>query len=246
MDFPPSTAESISLIASSSGSNVITPGGSSQIGSYIDVRRWASYYLEVNATTTSNPATGYNAIEVSPGWAALANGGSSTYVDDFEFWADNQTGPVLALGPLLAQDVMHGPFMTLQFFNNGADSVSVTWRLTGTTRSVGQPYVRQFTGVDGILLNTSTMHVNASSSVSVAAPFTYGRCYQKLVNKNTGSLDFNIVYGSQGVSDIVTVAPNTTDRREMILPKRAFKYIVSAGATASDFNIVLLTQFDKV
>lgn len=245
MDFSPDGSEQLTVIASSSGSNIIASTGQ-QVGQIIDVRQWSSYYLVVSATT-SGTATGYNPIRVDFFWAGAPNGANLTYADLAEFWADNISGLPISLGAFLAEDVMHGPYMQINFTNNGGNPVSVQWRLMGTTRPLPGPYFRQQNSVDGILSPTfQTFNINAGATVPNPMGYGHGRAALRMF-AGGGALTFTIFTGSfSGNFDQFSVAAGANQRNEFVLPKRALSInVTNANAGVCQYANILTTLYDK-
>lgn len=228
-----------------------------------DVRQFGSYYLEIDAVTTSNPATGFNPTQVTLNWFTDANQTVLMHQDTYEFWADNQTGAniIFSLGSVFLQDVMHGPYMQMVFRNNALnDSVKVTWVLKGTTRtlslSVRQQDLGGFTGngIDGILIDTTSNLIAGARSLPLV--LTYGQTAMVFIN-NPGANPMSVfmcfgTIGSFGptrdqdfIAQVNAVsAIGRPTPVQLIFPKRAGLLKVF-GTGTDQFAVRVITQFNK-
>lgn len=245
--------EIVTLIAKSSGSNII-PGGEVTTGLIIDVRQWASYYLSLDATVSTLPATDYNQIQVALFWTADALGATRLSADSFSFWADALTGKFVSLSTVFAEDVMHGPFMRINILNNGTNDVDVQWRLLGTTRVLPGPYLRQGSFPDGIVLDVQIDSMVAGVA-DVPLPLAYGPMELVITNNGGNPEQFTLNFepnlgtgpGFPGYLGQVAVGGSlgVNPRLVVIAPKRGGILHV-AGVGGDQFSIRAITDIDKV
>lgn len=217
----------------------------------VDVRQYASYYIKVYATTLGS-ATGWNTGQLALSWYSSASkiNGTLLYQDAHTWFADSPGGGFfVAQGLLETQDTMHGPYMDIQFSNQSTtDALQVTYIVQFTTRTIPGPYTRQQSnGLQGIILNTGTVAIGAGATIRNIAGYDYGRTWLKMTAFNPSGLDFIFTYGDTTNVDTITLAANTTDRREIVIPKKALAIDVHNGTgTGGSYALLAITQFDKV
>lgn len=217
-----------------------------------DMRLFGSFYLELFALTSTSPATGINPVQIMMNWYNSATQQTVMFQDTYEWWADNQTGPINTIGNVMIQDAVHGPYMGFQLFNNAAaDSVRVSYVLKGTTRtglplSVRQQFGGSFfgNGIDGTIVNQSAT-VAASGSATIPCPLTYGRVMLHAGNTGANLLNFNRFMGSEGLVEAFSVASGAGKDEELIFQKRAALFTIVAPGAGSTGNVYIVTQFDK-
>jgi hypothetical protein len=233
------------ILALDSGNNVVVGPGASIFSTRIDVRQWASYYLTVEAST-QGVGTAFNPVSIILTWD---DGTQQNYNDFAQFWVDNTVGQfALSLGNVYMQDSNHGPNLQLLFINNAvADSVSISWTLTGTTRQLAQPYGVQKNGQDGSLNPKGNGQQTLANNTTVRQPMNYARGRVWLRLNPTVPMTFTLNDGDQGFFDLVAVAANGVYRAEYILPRRALAIdITNTSGGSGQYNIMALTQYDKV
>lgn len=237
--------EVVSIIAQSSGPNTIASGNTS-VGNVIDVRPYASYDLIVNATTIG-ASTGYNPIEIDLFWTTDQGAQNLMYFDFAEFFADSVSGAfVISLGAIAMQDIMHGPYMRVNFTNNSAaDTVSVLWKLVGSTRVISEPYAVQQSGADAFLHGLNLINIGANAVISNPLAYSRGRGWIRFSTVGQ-PMTFNFQAGSKGTYDFVQVAAGGVFKGEIVMPKRALNIVVANGPGAGQYNVIPITQYDKV
>lgn len=250
MDFNPSTAESLTLIASAGVAGVGTPqligSGASSTVPLIDVRQFNSYYLQFNVRTNL-ATTGYNQLQVDLAWQSDANtiAPTTVFADQLRVWADSAAAPVVALGRVYAQDTMHGSFMQITFTNNGADTLSLTYQLMGTTRILPGPYVRQGAFANGVM-NSEQNNIPVSGELVLPLPALYGMAELIVTNKGTHPMDVNLDYNLPGDDTVIKgLAAGALVVQDFVLPKAA-PLLVIIGTAGDTVSTRMITLFGKV
>lgn len=228
----------------------------------LDVKPFTSYYLDIFASGPVAP-TAYNSVLIAITFVDPS--GQDSYEDFYEPWIAQAGSFPYASGTVMIQDKVHGSRMKIKFINPNADTITVAGFLTGTSRDVGQPYVRQQVvgqagsggvnaldnGVDGILINTNGFSSIANGATfKYLCPLTYG--YVALKGQTgAGGLGVNIGAGSvitPGNFDSFAVAANTGfGPIQYIAPKRALVVNVNNGSgVLSSIRLQMIGLFDKV
>jgi len=217
-----------------------------------DVRQYQSYYIKIYATAHNAAATAFNTSRLDLLFYGSSNtsNGTLVFADMAEWWSDNAGGGTFfnINGPLTGQDVMHGPYLVIQYTNQSAtDSMDVNYIVEYTTRQLPGPYYRQQDGIDGIVALTGNTPTAINTTINIPTPYLYGRAQQFIHCLGPGSITVNQFYGSlSNVAIQDVVASGATVSRETITPKRAVLFQVMTGGTASGYSIEMISQFDKV
>lgn len=249
-------------IGQSIGPNTVSAGATA-VGPIIDVRQWASYYLEITAIASGvGNATAYNRVECDLTWFNDSIGSTPVYVDSYEFFANAISGFVVNFGQVAIQDKTHGPYMRVNFTNNAAsDGINISWNLFGTTRDVGQPYVRQSPNVAGVTNTTSGLLVNLNTVPLVAGlgdvpfPLAYGPVELVIWNDGGNVQQFTLSFnagaptGSGTTGYLGQVAVGTSlgvnPRFVVTFPKRAGLLHV-LGTGSDQYSVRAIANFNRV
>ena len=227
------------------GAPVIITSGSTVTSPLIDVRQFASYYLDLKVT--AGPAvTDYNAVSVDFIWTSDSSlvPLHTVFRDKLQIWADTVSAPVVSLGDLRAQDTMHGAYMQFAMTNLGPDTCHATWTLMGTTRVLPGPYVRQGDSPDGILVSQQD-NIPVGGTLLIPMPVAYGQVEWWLFNQGAAAMTPFIDYGASGNDQVgAAVAANSLGTFNLVMPKRAGLLQVNGTAGQTVDNRVI-TNYNK-
>lgn len=225
--------------------------GSGLTGTPDDVRQYSSYYLKIFSTAHTAP-TAFSTSRVDLFFYGSSNTGNGTlvYQDMAEWWNDSAFPGTfnLANSDVLIQDVLHGPYLVVQYTNGSSTtSMDVNFLLEYSTRLIPGPYLRQQKAIDGTLAATGNVGTAINSTVNLPLPLSDGRMRYKANSLGPGTITVNTMYGSLApVIDQDVMASAALVTRELIVPKRAIMVQVVTGGTAGGYAIDVFTQFDKV
>ena len=203
-----------------------------------DVRNFGSYYFQLD-TQVITP-TKYNPITVIFTWWSdnlQGVGGGSTYIEEVSIWAAGSTGAFInGGGTLYMQDVHHGPYLTVNIINPaGNDTVSLFFRLVGSSRSLPGPYHRQVhsdgtpgvnsgQGADGFLIDKGGIAIGGGGTVDLPMLMGYGDTQWTIVNAGAAAMTYTITYAGHvaGHTALVpTLAAGGNTMFNFTMPKRA-------------------------
>lgn len=224
-----------------------------------DVRNFASYYFKIGVKATPGAATAYNPFLVRLFWTAKSDGTDVIYEDRIAFWSDgNSFGGSFDYdgGNIILQDVHHGPYMSILLVNRAnADSVSLFYTLTGTSRQLPGPFFRQNAAVaSGILVNgflAANYVIGAGGIKEVPFHFTYGMIGLQITNPSAAAISFDMNFADVpggtivGGASLGTIAAGGVLYSNFIMPK-ASGIFKATGAVGAQFGVRPITQYNKV
>lgn len=110
-------------------------GGNQFTTGVFDMRPYQTASIMFSALSNVIPKTQFGHVDVQVLWYANAAGTQIIYQDRYPFFPQGAGGAFATdLGRVMLRCPVMGPYMTLQFSNNGADQVAFAWRILGNTK----------------------------------------------------------------------------------------------------------------
>ena len=259
VDWGPQGVETVKQL--STGAGIVLGPNASQSTEVFDVRQHASYYLRFDSTLVGLP-TQYDVTRVLLEWFADKAAAVPVYADVYGILAFSGAAAPFATvgGRLLAQDMMHGPFMRMTFRNlQATDTVSNAYTLLGTSRIIPGPYVREVAQADGAIgpvreespdnwmlppLQSSIAGLGVGATVNFPGYLRYGTC-RLLTMLTAGAVTINVFYGTRLIAttdEQFAVAPPSVERN-MIAPKGTpLVQVVNTGGVVTTVTFKFVSQ----
>ena len=165
-------------------------GGGQFVSAVYDMRAYQTASIMFAAVSNVIPKTQFGHVDVQVQWWANAAGSQIIYEDRYPFFPQGAGGAFATdLGRIMLRTPVLGPYMSIQFSNNGVDQVGFSWRVIGNTKGSDR---RQLINTDvnghttfnrdaGALIGTAVA-VLAGATFTTTVPMYQGMASQRIAN----------------------------------------------------------------
>lgn len=165
-------------------------GGAQFVTPVYDMRAYQTAALVWSCISNVDPKTQFGHVDCQVQWWANAAGTQIMYEDRYPFFPQGSLGAFATdLGRVMLRTPVFGPFMSMQFSNNGVDSTLWSWRVIGNTKPSDR---RQLINTDvnghttfnrdaGALVQKAVL-INAGATATFPVPIYQGVAAHRMAN----------------------------------------------------------------
>jgi hypothetical protein len=237
-------------VALSTSPTIVT--GGTLTTAIIDMRAYQGCMIKIRASTITVTPAAYNPARINMNWYMDSGATDLVFKDSYEIFAQQVGGTfVCNNGHLNVHDIVHGPFLRINVYNNGPDSITGSVEVNGTSRSFGTLYMQEVDFQptpaqvlwDGVLHNIHNDSLGPGASVNFAMKMEPGNIAVKMATA-TMPYSFQFTIGSLPEVELFLIPASTTSRQNLIFPKRSV--VVNVKNTGAGTDVYSLSVYREM